>query len=73
MAYLKSEELQAFKALARMLYFSNDTIKHFLENATAGQITAVGDMIKFELSVRDARKIERLMRKAKFPDRKSVV
>ena len=71
MAYLKSEELQAFKALARMLYFSNDTIKHFLENATAGQITAVGDMIKFELSVRDARKIERLMRKAKFPQIKT--
>ena len=46
MAYLKSEELQAFKALARMLYFSNDTIKHFLENATAGQITAVGDQIR---------------------------
>lgn len=44
MAYLKSEELQAFKALARMLYFSNDTIEHFLENATAGQITAVGDL-----------------------------
>ena len=57
MAYMKSEDLQAFRALARTLYFSNDTIKHFLENATAGQITAVGDMIKFELSVRDARKI----------------
>ena len=71
MAYLKSEELQAFKALARMLYFSNDTIEHFLENATAGQITAVGDMIKFELSVRDARKIARLMRKAKFPQIKT--
>ena len=46
-----------------MLYFSNDTIGHFLENATAGQIAAVSNMIRFELSVRDARKIERLMRK----------
>jgi hypothetical protein len=36
MAYMKSEDLQAFRALARMLYFSNDTIGHFLENATAG-------------------------------------
>ena len=71
MAYMKSEDLRAFRALARMLYFSNDTIGHFLENATAGQITAVGDMIKFELSVRDARKIERLMRKAKFPQIKT--
>ncbi len=31
MAYMKSEDLQAFRALARTLYFSNDTIKHFLE------------------------------------------
>ena len=71
MAYMKSEDLQAFRALARTLYFSNDTIKHFLENATAGQIAAVSNMIRFELSVRDARKIERLMRKAKFPQIKS--
>lgn len=71
MAYMKSEDLQAFRALARMLYFSNDTIGHFLENATAGQIAAVSNMIRFELSVRDARKIERLMRKAKFPQIKS--
>lgn len=71
MAYMKSGDLQAFRALARMLYFSNDTIEHFLENATAGQIAAVSNMIRFELSVRDARKIERLMRKAKFPQIKS--
>lgn len=71
MAYLKTGDLLEFKALARMMYFSNDTIDHFTETATAGQITAVKEMIEHELSVRDERKTGRLMRKAKFPQIKS--
>lgn len=71
MAYLKTSDLQAFKALARMMYFSNDTVDRFLETATAGQVIAVREMIERELSVRDERKIARLMRKAKFPQIKS--
>lgn len=71
MAYLKAEDIQAFRALARMMYFSNKTVDHFLNTATAGQITAVREMIEHELIVRDDRKIGRLMRKAKFPQIKS--
>ena len=67
MAYLKADDLSQFKALARAMYFSNDTIDFFTGNATAGQVTAVREMIEHELAVRDDRKVGRLMRKAKFP------
>lgn len=71
MAYLKADDLSQFKALARAMYFSNDTIDFFTGNATAGQVTAVREMIEHELAVRDDRKVGRLMRKAKFPQVKS--
>lgn len=71
MAYLKNEEIEAFRSLARTMYFSNDTIDHFLKSATAGQIAAMGDMTRHEISVRDAHRIGRLVRKAKFPRMKS--
>lgn len=71
MAYLKNEDIQVFKALARTLYFSSDTIEHFLQTATAGQIAATAEMIRYELGIRNERKIGRLMRKARFPQIKS--
>lgn len=71
MAYIKANDLQEFKTLARTMYFSNDTIDNFVESATAGQIIAIKDMIEYELRVREHRKIARLMRKAKFPQIKS--
>lgn len=71
MAYLKQDEIAAVKALMRSMYFSNETTEHFLSSATAGQVQAVSSMISFELEVRDRRKRERLVRKAKFPQIKS--
>lgn len=71
MAYLKQDELSAIKARMRSMYFSNETTEYFLSTATTGQIQAVSDMISFELEVRDRRKRERLIRKAKFPQIKS--
>lgn len=71
MAYLKTSDLQEFKTLARTMYFSNNIIEHFIETATAGQVGAIREMIEYELSIREERKIARLMRKAKFPQIKS--
>ncbi len=71
MAHLKQEDIASARALMRQLYFSNETVEWFLSTATAGQIAAVGDMISRELELRDRRKRERLVRKAKFPQIKS--
>lgn len=71
MAYLKQEELAAVRRLMRSLYFSNETVEHFLSTGTAGQVSAVGELIAHELEVRDRRKRERLVRKARFPQVKS--
>lgn len=67
MAYMKQEEIAAFRSLMRSLYFSNETIDNFTSSATPGQIAAVGNMLLYELDVRERRKKERLLRKARFP------
>ena len=71
MAYMKQGEIAAFRARMRSLYFSNETIDSFVSNATPSQIAAVGNMLAYELEVRDCRKKERLLRKAGFPQIKS--
>lgn len=71
MAYLKQDELAAVRGLMRSMYFSNDTVEEFLARATAGQIAAVGELIGSELALRERRKRERLVRKARFPQVKS--
>ena len=45
MAYLKQDELAAARGLMRSMCFSNDTVEEFLARATAGQISAVGELI----------------------------
>lgn len=55
----------------RSMYFSNDTIDEFMATSTAGQVSAVRDLITSELDLRDRRKRERLVRKARFPQVKS--
>ena len=55
----------------RSMYFSNGTIDGFLTTATAGQVSAVRGLIASELELRDRRKRERLVRKARFPQVKS--
>lgn len=70
-AYAKSGELAASKALARSMHFSNEVVEPFRASATAGQMRAVAAMIEDEQRVRERRKRERLMRKARFPQVKS--
>ena len=47
MAYVKSGELAAFKALARSMYFSNEVVEPFCASAAAGQMrnTTMEDVI----------------------------
>ena len=66
-AYVKSGELAAFKALARSMYFSNEVVEPFCASAAAGQMRAAAAMIEDEQRVRERRERERLMRKARFP------
>lgn len=71
MAYIKQDEVAAVRGLMRSMYFSNGTIGQFLSTATAGQVSAVRDLIASELDLRDGRRRERLVRKARFPQVKS--
>ena len=71
MAYLKQEDVVRFKALMRCMYFSGATVEKFLENATAGQVNAVSELVSSELENREARKRERLVKRARFPQIKS--
>lgn len=57
---------------ARRLCLSNDTVGWFLERATPRQMDAVAGLVDHELSVREANKRNRLLRKAAFPAVKSI-
>ena len=65
------DEAQAFRALARTMFFSNEVIDAFLESSTPGQLKAATCMIAHEQDVRARRRRERLFRKARFPQVKS--
>jgi DNA replication protein DnaC len=68
----RSEEAAAFRAAARALFISGDTIDAFLGSATPGQVSACRGMLEAELSHRDRSKRERLLRQARFPVPKSL-
>ncbi len=70
-AYLKAEEIDLFRTLARGVYLSKEVIESFIEDATAGQVRAVMDLLTDEMHTRERHKRERLMRKARFPVIKS--
>ena len=57
---------------ARRLYLSNDTVCWLFETATPRQLDAVAGLVDHELSVREANKKNRLLRKAAFPAVKSI-
>lgn len=57
---------------ARRLCLSNDTVGWFLERATPRQLDAVAGLVDHELSVREANRKSRLLRKAAFPAVKSI-
>lgn len=57
---------------ARRLCLSSDTIDWFLKSATPRQLDAIAGLIDHELSVREANKRSRLLRKTAFPAMKSI-
>ena len=71
MGYMSKDETTRLKALMHTMFFSAETIERFLGSATAGQARALVSLIEDEAAVRERRKRERLMRKAKFPQVKS--
>lgn len=72
MAYVKSEKLAAFRSIARRMFFSKESVDEFLATATAGQIAATASFITSELEARELHKRERLMRRARFPQIKTL-
>ena len=67
MAAKTKEEIDAFKALARRMFFSKDTVEWFCTESTAGQMKIVLDMLELEQRIRWDRKRQKLFRKAAFP------
>lgn len=62
----------AFRAAARALFISNDTVDGFVASATPGQLAACTGMLEAELAHREASKRARMLRQARFPVPKSV-
>ena len=71
MAYLKTDEVEDFRRLARSIYLLKEVVEDFIGEATAGQMRAVSGLMESELSARERHKRERFMRKARFPMAKS--
>lgn len=66
MAVRSKGDAEQLRRLARALYFSNETIEWFLASSGAAQLRAVGDLIGYEMDVRERNKRSRLYRRAKF-------
>lgn len=62
---------EAFRAAARALFISGETIDGFVASATPGQLSACRSMLESELVHRDRAKRQRLLRQARFPVPKS--
>ena len=62
---------EAFRAAARALFISGETIDGFVASATPGQLSACRSMLEAELVHRDRAKRQRLLRQARFPVPKS--
>ena len=67
MAVRSKDDTQAFKELARTMFFSNATIDEYLACSSAAQARAVCAFIEIEQRNRAINKHSRLIRKAKFP------
>lgn len=65
------ETIDQLRSLAKSLFISQETIDHFLEGASAGQVRCVCDLIEHEQGVWERNKKKRLFRKAAFPQIKS--
>ena len=62
---------EAFRAAARALFISGETIDGFVASATPGQLSACRSMLESELVHRDRARRQRLLRQARFPVPKS--
>ena len=71
MAARSKGDAEQLRRLARALYFGNETIERFLASSSAARLRAVGDLIGYEMGVRERNKRSRLYRRAKFPQVKS--
>lgn len=67
MAVRSKGDAEQLRRLARALYFGNETIERFLASSGAARLRAVGDLIGYEMDVRERNKRSRLYRRAKFP------
>ena len=64
-------DAERFRALAKRMFFSNETVEAFLSGSSAAQVRSAADLIGREMEVRERNKRERLYRKAAFPQVKS--
>lgn len=71
-AVSRAELHDEFRAGARSMLFSAEVIDEFLETAPLSCAREVNNMLKREQEVRGRRKRERLLRKARFPQLKSI-
>lgn len=67
----RTDEIETFKAKARILLLSKEAVERFIDRSTIAQIRVVESLLDDEQEVRTRRKKERLFRKAKFPQVKS--
>ena len=65
------DDAERFRALARRMFFSNETIDAFLARSPAAQVRSAAELIEHEMGVRERSKRARLYRKAAFPQVKS--
>ena len=72
MAIRNKEDAAELRALARRMYFSNESIDGLIATASAAEARCVSDFISSELAVRERNRRARLLRRAKFPAVKSV-
>lgn len=71
-AVSRSELRDELRTGARAMLFSSEVIDEFLETAPLSCVRELNDMLKREQDVRARRKRERLLRKARFPQIKSI-
>lgn len=64
-------DAERFRALAKKMFFSNETVEEFLAASSAAQVRGAVDLIACEQAVRERNKRARLYRKASFPQVKS--
>lgn len=67
----RGEPRSLLRANARRMYFSAEAIDGFLADAPLAQVRAVNELMGRELALRGARRRERMMRRARFPQARS--